>query len=548
MRVALVIPPYIRPTSPPLGPAVLSAFLTAKDPDIHVHCFDLNLSFYLNIIEAIDQETFSIRLYDWSEKKSKTRLLEAVTLVSNTDWPHGSLALYHSAASILLSFENIFNAFMTEMIHRLCLDQEVPGRIKLFFQQLIQPVIDYAPDLFGVSVQFSHQIDFAALLLKLIKEQSEKPTVMGGAWSGVVPHPEQLLTSPMILDVQGQQHSFPMADYLDYLLPGEGELGLFELCQMVRGQRETDQVANLIYLRERQLFINRPSVIMDLTDIPAPDFSTFNLQQYFSPHTILPLQLSRGCPWQRCTFCTHHHSYLCYRQLPISHCIDIIQTLKQKYQCHSFNFLDEMILPQRFERLAEAVLEADFDIFYSAYAKPSAQFSESLLATLKRSGCRVLMWGLESANQRVLDLMDKGTRVEDVEQVIQRAGHVGIMNLIFVLFGFPTETEEELLHTIQFLKKNQQSIHALSMGTFVLTEGSRIHKRPEDFSIILKQQQTDLAHRVLTFDTLEGMSPATVARLFKQHLKQLQQIGLSHRLASYRDHLLLWASANCSAG
>ncbi len=205
-----------------------------------------------------------------------------------------------------------------------------------------------------------------------------------------------------------------------------------------------------------------------------------------------------------------------------------------------------MILPQRFQKLAEALLENNSGIFYGAYAKPSTKFSKPLLATLQRSGCRVLMWGLESANQRVLDLMDKGTRVEHVEEVIQRAGNAGIMNLVFVLFGFPTETEEEFLNTIHFLKNNQPSIHALSMGTFVLTEGSRIHKHPEDFSIIIQQQKTDLAHRIITFHVLEGMSPETVARLFKQHLKELQQIGLSHRLASYRDHLLLWASANCT--
>ncbi|MCF8057357.1 MAG: radical SAM protein [Desulfocapsa sp.] len=548
MRLALVIPPYIRPTSPPLGPAVLAAFLQANDPDIEVRCFDLNLSFYHSILQAIDQETFSIRLYDWDAMRSKTRLLEAVALLSKTDWPHGSLELYHSAASILLSFENIFNAFMTEMINRLCLDQDVPSRITLFFQELIQPVLNYSPDLFGISVQFNHQIDFAAILLKRFKEQSNTPTVMGGAWSGVVPHPEQILTSPLKVIVQGEQHNFALSNYLDYLLPGEGELGLFELCQMIQGKKEPDLVSNLVYLQDHQISINRPAVIMDLTSIPSPDFTTFNLEQYFSAKLILPLQLSRGCPWGRCAFCTHHHSYLCYRQLPIEHCIEMIQTTKEKYQCHYFNFLDEMIPAKRFQALAESLQEKDSGIFYSAYAKPSEKFSEPLLEDLNRSGCRVIMWGLESANQRILDLMDKGTQVGDVEQVIQRTAKAGIMNLVFVLFGSPTETEEEFLNTVQFLTKNQSSIHTLSMGTFVLTEGSRIHKHPEEFSIILKEQQTDIANRNLTFHALEGMSPETVANLFKEHLAELQQIGLSHRLASYRDHLLLWATANAPEG
>ena len=56
MRVAPVTPPYSRPTSPALGPAVLSAYLKDNAPDLEVQCFDLNLSFYLSILQAIDQE------------------------------------------------------------------------------------------------------------------------------------------------------------------------------------------------------------------------------------------------------------------------------------------------------------------------------------------------------------------------------------------------------------------------------------------------------------------------------------------------------------
>ncbi len=112
---------------------------------------------------------------------------------------------------------------------------------------------------------------------------------------------------------------------------------------------------NLIYLQNSQVVTNPPAVIMDLTSIPPPEFSSFTLDQYFSPHRILPLQLSRGCPWGRCSFCTHHHSYLCYRQLPIENCIEMILTTQEKYTCHYFNFLDEMILPGRFQKRIQLV-------------------------------------------------------------------------------------------------------------------------------------------------------------------------------------------------
>ena len=547
MKLALVVPPYIRPTSPPLGPAVLSAYIKENDPGVNVRCFDLNLTFYHSIFRAIDKGVFSIRLYDWNEKTSRFRLLEAVETISKTKWQQGPLEKYHSAASILLSFENIFNAFMTEMAKRLYLGQELPERIVLFFKDLVRPVMEFDPDLFGLSVQFSHQLDFAAVLLKLFREQHGAPTVMGGPLTGVIPHPEKLLTNPLKTGDDEKSSSFGLGECLDFLLPGEGEVGLLELCRLIKGEMELEQVHNLIYFKNGQLRTNEVKVIMDLEVIPAPDFSAFELQSYLTPELILPLQLSRGCPWARCTFCTHHRSYLCYRQLSTEQCIEQIETIHQTHQCHYFNFLDEMILPGRFQSLADSLLQKKIPVFYSAYGKPSQQFSAPLMQKLQRSGCSVIMWGLESANQRVLDLMDKGTCVDDVGDVIHNAAKAGIMNLLFVLFGFPTETEEEFFNTLQFLRKNRSAIHTLSMGTFVLTEGSRVHTHPEEFSVVIKKDESGEAIAHLDFDTLAGMSPETVAKLFKQHLGELKQIGLSHRLASYRDHFLLWASANKQA-
>ncbi|MEN8198463.1 MAG: B12-binding domain-containing radical SAM protein [Thermodesulfobacteriota bacterium] len=544
MRIALVSPPPMHPTSPPLGPAALSAFLMSRDPELEVRCFDLNLHFYRKIVQLIDEEKFSIRLYDWSEQKSRARLLTAISLISNQDWPNRQLKQYHSAASIFLSFENIFNGFMTDMGRRLCLGLPVPARLELFFQELLQPVIDYHPDLFGLSVQFSQQLEFSALFLKLCKEQLNIPTVLGGAWSGVVPHPEDLFMSPMLFTVENKNHPFQLKEYLDYLIPGEGENGLLDICTMLKGGMKSAQVANLIYRKGGQIRKNPPSVIMDLSTLPIPDFSSFNLPDYFLPRPVLPLQLSRGCPWQRCTFCTHHHSYLNYRQVPVKTCIDILSSLKQDSQCDCFSFVDEMILPKRFLALADEIVARKLDITYGAYAKPSDKFSQKLLERLQCSGCRVMMWGLESANQRVLDLMDKGTRVEIVKKVIERAAGSGIMNLLFVLFGFPTETEEELLNTVTFLKENSSRIHALAMGTFVLTEGSQVHRQPEKFSIVIRDKSKDPANRTLKYDTERGMSASRVDTLFKQQLPELNQIGPSRRLAGYRDHLLLWATAN----
>ena len=62
------------------------------------------------------------------------------------------------------------------------------------------------------------------------------------------------------------------------------------------------------------------------------------------------------------------------------------------------------------------------------------------------------MWGVESGNDRVLELINKGTNVKDIEKVLEDSHNVGIKNIAYILFGFPTEIKEEFLDTIEFLK------------------------------------------------------------------------------------------------
>ena len=82
----------------------------------------------------------------------------------------------------------------------------------------------------------------------------------------------------------------------------------------------------------------------------------------------------------------------------------------------NFAFIDEMIAPKHFEWLAKAIKDANLDIAYYALSKPVRYFTPQILSLMAESGCKYLLWGLESGNQPVLDLMDKGTIVADVAE------------------------------------------------------------------------------------------------------------------------------------
>jgi radical SAM superfamily enzyme YgiQ (UPF0313 family) len=403
---------------------------------------------------------------------------------------------------------------MAEMARKSLIGQSIPAKIEAFFEELIQPVLATMPDLIGFSILYQQQLVFAALLAKLLKRHSRAKIVVGGAQLSVMTAPEKLFTTPLIQKTI-EAPEIHCKDLFDYLIPGEGEEGLYHLCR-AENAAEMASVPGLIFFNNNELTIN-PSYTVEIKSLPYPDFSQFKLDKYLTPEPVLPLMTSRGCSWAKCSF-----------------------ALQKQYNCSLFYFYDEMIPPKRFNILAEKIIDAGLEIRYGAYAKPVGSFSYELCDLLKRSGCQVLQWGVESASQRVLDLMDKGTKIDAVEKVLKNSTRAGIYNLIFILFGFPSETVKELHKTLSFLDRNREYIHALSSGTFVLTEGSRIHSKPESFFIsrIREQRKSSPLYPALDYDVSQGMTSSEVRKYSNEQHKFLNGIPLSARFGTYREHLL----------
>jgi len=534
----------MRPTSPPLGPAVLSSYLKRSSPDIDVKAFDLNLLYYDRVLDDLSKGSFKIRLYDWDEETTAQKIGQAVDFLKHGTQEKFDLKLYHHFVTIFLSFEGIFNAFMSEMAKRHLIGLSVPDRVKIFFEDLVNTVLDYGPDLVGLSVLFNSQTVFALLMASLIKEKKDIKVVLGGAKLGVMRYPERLFKEPWVFSTKDKTRQLEFGQYVDYLIPGEGEKALLDLC-MAQDEKDLVEVPNLVYMRDQEVRTNPSHVIHDLDQIPGPDFSDFDLDRYIGPEVVLPFLSSRGCPWGRCTFCTHHHSYLLYRELEIEECLKQIRHLKEHYGVPFFNFYDEMIPPDRFRDLAQALINEGIEISYAAYAKPIREFDTDLLKLIHRSGGRVIMWGVESASQRVLNLMRKGTRIKEAEKVLQDARHAGLMNLIFIMFGFPTETEAEFNETLNFLNKNKDYIHALSKGKFVLSEGSLIQKKPEKFAIteIREAAESKVYNRIFDYQVSKGLGPREVSALYEKNIKHLESIGFTPRFGAYREHLLAYAAS-----
>jgi radical SAM superfamily enzyme YgiQ (UPF0313 family) len=487
----------------------------------------------------------------WSHGVTAKNVIETCRLLQGGNGMDDFLDVssYNYHAALYSDFETVLNALFENFARRILCGMPIPPMVETFFQELLAPVRKFQSDMVGFSVLFSQQLYFALALAERLKEAGVK-VVLGGATLTVMPHPEDLLSKPVSVQIEGKYHKAALSSIVDYLIIGEGEKGIAALVDDSGGS--LSRTPGLVYTEGGRTRSNPPEMIDDLNLLPAPDFSDMDPARYHSPLPVLPYLSSRGCFWQRCAFCTHRKTYLAYREESVENTADRLSTLKDLYGVSHFTLVDEMIHARRFKKLGHVLMQRNINIHYAAYTKPVPSFNRPLLEKLYLSGARVLMWGVESGNQRVLDAMKKGNHAHDMEQVLRDAHEAGIWNLAFIMFGFPSETWGEWKDTLDFLERNATYIDALSKSRFLLLMGSEVFRHPHKFHIsrIAPRNGRDPISVAFNYEVSQGLKPEEVQKLYNNQLPVLQRYGKSPYFATFRDHLLIHAShsRSCSTG
>jgi radical SAM superfamily enzyme YgiQ (UPF0313 family) len=378
------------------------------------------------------------------------------------------------------------------------------------------------PHMLGVSMIFSEQLPIGAMLGRKARQQAHLKTFFGG--------------SSFTEGVEAFMLNYPHA--ADAIVSGDGELPLRALLQ---SNGDPEQVAGASFYKDGQVVRLPPNYQKDIDAFGAPSFEGVDFSHYYSPRPVAALLLSRGCYWRKCTFCVHFHSAGdTYRLNSLDQVMDMLRSMVAQGVRH-FSFVDEMIAPGHFVRLADAIVEAKLDIAYYALSKPNRTFTPAILRKMAESGCKYVLWGLESGNQRVLDLMGKGTQVDEVAEVLRNAREAGIHNHVYVICGFPTETPAEFADTLNFLQVNQNYISAIHRSVFSLEPGSPISKDLKKFSIeeTWVRGTSPLGDR-LGYRTSSGMSMDMAAEVFKSALPFFRRFNpYAQYMANFRDHALL---------
>jgi len=244
------------------------------------------------------------------------------------------------------------------------------------------------------------------------------------------------------------------------IIIGEPELTILDIC---KGKKFED-IDGLVFEKKGKMVFTKERSLLDLDDLPLPAFHLIPMRKYFYEFLgdeFVVLEGSRGCPF-KCTFCLKK-MYDKYRKKSVENLIKEVKYCIEKYDVKNAYFIDlEFTINKKLvEKLCDFLIEKKYDFKWCCQTRFDS-IDKKLLQKMKKAGCKLIHYGVETGSPRIMESINKDITLEQIENGMRITKEVGIDSACFFMFGFPTETEEEMKMTIDFAKRinpNYASFH-----------------------------------------------------------------------------------------
>jgi len=344
-------------------------------------------------------------------------------------------------------------------------------------------------------------------------------------------------------------------DFVDFITLDDGETPLLNLLENLRGTRELPYLKRtfcridgiVTYLNgSTDSDVKQKEVgIPDYTDLPLDDYLSVieianPMHRLWSDGRWNKLTLAHGCYWGKCTFCDISLDYIKnYEATTAPMLVDRIEAMIAQTGNNGFHFVDEAAPPALMRDVALEIIRRDLTVVWWTNIRFEQRFTKDLCQLLVRSGCIAVSGGLEVASDRLLTLIDKGVSVAQVAQVADHFTQAGILVHAYLMYGFPTQTDQETVDSLEVVRQLVENgvMHSGFWHQFALTAHSPVGLNPDAYGIkILNPEPGIFANNDLEHADPTGTDHARFSEGLKKSLfNYMHGIGLDMPLHDWFD-------------
>lgn len=321
-----------------------------------------------------------------------------------------------------------------------------------YYLKNLPKIITPEVKLVGISVM-TVQLDSAMKLAKKIKKlRPDLPIVVGGCHV-------RLFTQDVI-----KHREF------DIIVPGGGEITMAGIFKAISNAQSLRKVKGLGFRQNGKVIWTGPQEDIDVKLLPKMDYSImdhFSLIKWYDGQKSMYVYSGTGCPFH-CTFCVNSISSRKFQQRKISDVVDEIEMLINEYRISHVYPIDEFFcanhprLLEFLDLIEKRKLHFTWFIQNRADTVVPDRLNNKILKRMRRLGCVMMLLGVESGSDEMLERMQKKLKVKQAIQATKNLLKAGIIPWLSFMIGMPQETEKDYLATLgiihQFRNLSQDTV------------------------------------------------------------------------------------------
>ncbi len=327
-------------------------------------------------------------------------------------------------------------------------------------------------DIVGFTLNYGQILPSLAIAKEIKQEYPDKKIVFGG--SSTV---DQL--GIRVLET---------FDWIDFIVSGEGENTLYKLAIESENYKS---IPGLIHRNNDKVIFNPPSQNIDLNTLPFLTFNSYyrdlsnvsdDIQQYFHLYGRLPIEFSRGCWWNKCSFCNIQLYHKNYREKAVDRFVEELKFLSDSYKILNFQVIANTLPQKDYRLLCEEItkLEKNFSLCIEAR---SGKLKNDDYPLLKKAGFTTIQTGIETFSQNYIKKINKGVRVIDNVAALKFCKENGIKNCYNLISNYPNEEKIDYEQTIKNTSLFRQYLDTPQISNFVVGYGSPIFSNLDSYNI-----------------------------------------------------------------